>query len=404
MRRLVRTLRTALVRTAFRLASILPVRSRVVLATSHADRIGGNLAWIRDELAQRGGGVPVTVLAHRPGTGARARVTAVANALLAGYHLATARLFVVDDYFFPMYVISPRSGTTRVQVWHACGAFKKFGYSVLDKSFGADEAMVRRIRIHSNYDLCLVSSMSVAPHYAEAFRQPHDRFVAWLGIPRTDLFFDSADMARRTETVRRRYALPPTARTILYAPTFRGDSVMRARHDELLDLELLRTTLGENHVVLMRLHPFVRTAFRVPPALEGFVIDVSDHPDLNELMPVSDLLVTDYSSAIFEYSLLGRPILFFAPDHEAYERERGFYFDYRTGVPGPIFETTRDLAEYIRAGRFETARVEAFARAAFDVADGRSSARFVDEVVFRTLAGQSVAGVRQAVAGRDPAS
>lgn len=400
MRRLVRQVRTALVRSAFRFASRLPVKSRVVLATSHADRIGGNLACIRDELARRDSPIPVTLLAHRPGTGVRARFAAAVNAVLAGYHLATARLFVVDDYFFPMYVISPRAGTTRMQVWHASGAFKKFGYSVLDKSFGADEAMVRRVRIHANYDLCLVSSMSIAPHYAAAFRQPIRTFVSWPGIPRTDLFFDSVDMGRRSEAVRRRYGLPGTARTILYAPTFRGDSVMRARHEDLLDLELLRASLGEDHVVLLRLHPFVRTAFRVPPALEGFVIDVSGHPEINELMPVSDMLVTDYSSAIFEYSLLRRPILFFAPDHEAYERERGFYFDYRTGVPGPIFETTADLAAHIRAGDFDSARVDAFARASFDVADGRSSARFVDEVVLPTLAGRPVSDMRRNGEGR----
>ena len=71
-------------------------------------------------------------------------------------------------------------------------------------------------------------------------------------------------------------------------------------------------------------------------------------------MLVSDVLVTDYSSAIFEFSLLDRPMVFFAPDYEAYERERGFYFDYRTGVPGPIFETTAELAAYLRAGIFDT--------------------------------------------------
>ena len=75
-------------------------------------------------------------------------------------------------------------------------------------------------------------------------------------------------------------------------------------------------------------------------------------------MLVSDVLVTDYSSAIYEFALLGRPMVFFAPDYEAYERERGFYFDYRTGVPGPIFETTEALAQYLRAGDFDLDRVE----------------------------------------------
>ena len=137
---------------------------------------------------------------------------------------------------------------------------------------------------------------------------------------------------------------------ILYAPTFRGDSVTDARATDDLDLDILHEALGEDHVVLVRLHPFIRSRTVIGPALAGFAIDVSDHPDINELMLVSDVLVTDYSSAIFEYALLDRPMVFFAPDYEAYERERGFYFDYRTGVPGPIFETTAD------AGRVPSGR------------------------------------------------
>jgi CDP-ribitol ribitolphosphotransferase len=117
----------------------------------------------------------------------------------------------------------------------------------------------------------------------------------------------------------------------------------------------------------------------------GFAIDVSDHPDINELMLVSDILITDYSSAIYEFALLRRPMVFFAPDYEAYERERGFYFDYRTGVPGPIFETTAALAAYLRAGIFDLERIERFRRESFDVADGRSTARVTDELILPSL-------------------
>ena len=85
------------------------------------------------------------------------------HAVVAGYYLATSRVFIVDDYFFPIYVIRKRPGTTIVQTWHACGAFKKVGYSVLDKSFGVDDALASRVRIHSNYDVCLVASQVAAP-------------------------------------------------------------------------------------------------------------------------------------------------------------------------------------------------------------------------------------------------
>jgi CDP-ribitol ribitolphosphotransferase len=102
-------------------------------------------------------------------------------------------------------------------------------------------------------------------------------------------------------------------------------------------------------------------------------------------LPLSDVLVTDYSSVIFEYSLLHRPMLFFAPDVDAYDDERGFYFDYRTGVPGPVFETTEALAQHLRAGVFDLARVEAFRATAFEVADGHATERFVDHIVVPAL-------------------
>jgi CDP-glycerol glycerophosphotransferase (TagB/SpsB family) len=132
-----------------------------------------------------------------------------------------------------------------------------------------------------------------------------------------------------------RYAIPDSRRVILYAPTFRGERTTVARDPIDLDLGVLRDALAADHVLLFRSHPFVGARRAADPALAGFLIDVSSHPELNELMPVSDVLVTDYSSAIFEFALLGRPIVLFAPDLAAYEAERGFYVDYRTGAPGP---------------------------------------------------------------------
>ena len=386
------TIRILLVRLGFLVSRPFPLRSRVVLATAHAASLGGNLAILRDELAGRQPAIRVVTLAHRPEPGLRGRVAAAWQAIIAGHYLATSRVFIVDDYFFPIYVIEPRRGTTIVQTWHACGAFKKVGYSVLDKSFGADEAFASRVRIHSNYDVCLMASQAAVPHYAEAFRQPPDKFVSRLGIPRTDVFFGEDRLARSREAVRRRYGLPEGRRVLLYAPTFRGDSVIEARATDDLDLHVLHASLGDDHILLVRLHPFIRSRTRIDPELAGFAIDVSDYPDINELMIVSDVLITDYSSAIFEYALLGRPMVFFAPDYEAYERERGFYFVYRTGVPGPIFETTLALAEYVRAGTFDTDQVDRFRDASFDVADGHATTRVIDELIVPALTGAADRG------------
>ena len=387
MTRRLRVLRTLVARLGFLVGRLRRVKPHVVLATSHSAALTGNLAWIRDELARRD--PPIPSVEVTPGT-SRSKLAYFGYTFRAGYHLASARAFVVDDYFFPMYVIRPRRGTMRVQVWHAAGAFKKFGYSVIEKTFGADPDLVAKVRIHSNYDLALVSSMSVAPHYAEAFDAPLEIFTGSVGIPRTDLLIDPVLRAAAEARVRARYPVIEGRRVVLYAPTFRGASVGLARHADLMDLDAMRRVLGDGWVVLLKLHPFVRTSLVIPEGLEGFAIDASGEADVNELMLVSDVLVSDYSSVIYEFALLGRPILFLAPDEDAYDLERGFYFDFRADAPGPIFDTTEALAEAIRAGDHDLERVRAFAAASFDVTDGHATARLVDQVLVPALEGHVV--------------
>ena len=375
------------VRVGFAVGRLRPLRAHVVLASQRTTEIRGNLLYIKRELEGRTPPIPMVVLAYRTEPGLRGRIKGVGQALRSGYHLATARLFVVDEWFLPMDVITPRSGTIRVQTWHAAGAFKKFGYSLLDKSFGADDEMIRIVDIHSNYDLCLVSSQATAAYYMDAFRLPRDRFTATLGLPRTDVLFDTAQREHAANAIRDRYQLPPDRKVLLYAPTFRGDTVRAARYDDNLDLVVMRAALEAEWVVLLRLHPFVRTSVSVSADLASFVIDVSGWPDMNDLMVVTDLLVTDYSSSIFEFALLGRAMAFLAPDHDAYQRERGFYIDFPTSMPGPIFETTEALAAWVKAGTFDLERSRAFARDWFDVADGHASGRFVERVVLPALRG-----------------
>lgn len=372
-------------RIAYALARLLPQRRRVVLATSHAPAISGNLAFIRDELDRREPPIAYTVLAYRSLKARTHRLQIALQGMKAGYHLATSRVFIVDDYFFPIYVIKPRKGSTIVQTWHASGAFKKIGWSVLDKTFGADEEFVDRVALHSNYDICLMASKSAAVHYADAFRQPLERFRTDIGMPRTDVLFGDERIAEVSAGLREKYRLPEGKRVILYAPTFRGTAVFRATSPTNLDIGELHRVLGADHVLLMRLHPFVRESAPIPANLEDFAIDVSDHPDIHELMHVSDVLVTDYSSAIFEFSLLNRPMAFFAPDLGDYDGERGFFFDYRTGVPGPVFDTTAQLAAWLRAGEFDLERVARFRDDSFEVADGHATERFVDQIVLPAL-------------------
>ena len=387
--------RVLLARAGAALARLQPIQERVYIVTNRDSSLRGNLAEIERALRalpapptilretgsddERNGGVPILSL-----------FTAALRIAKRSYRVATSRVVIVDDYFFPIYPVRKRSGVTIIQVWHACGAFKRFGRATLASEWGADEIFLKWVPIHSNYDLTLVSSASIAQIYADAFGQSVETVTAVFGIPRTDALAPSPRRDAAEREMRARLGLTDNRTTILYAPTFRGADLKGARAPELLDIAALYRALGDQYQLILRLHPFVKSAMRIPEEARDFVVDASREPDVNEVMLAADILVTDYSSIIFEYALLNRPMAFLAPDLAAYERERGFFFDYRSGVPGPVVETTEQLVTWINAKAFDLPRVAKFAAESFDVMDGHATERLVEQVVLPALRGEAL--------------
>lgn len=375
-------------------ARIRPIQERVYIAANRDGELRGNLAEIHRALQSHAPAprilVDVEATLERRGIPLISLVAGVFRIALRSYRVASSRLVIVDDYFFPIYPVKKRPGVTIVQVWHACGAFKRFGRATLEAEWGADQIFLKWVPIHANYDLTLVSSASIAPIYAEAFGQSVETISAAFGIPRTDALLPSPRRDVDERAVRERLGLRDGRTTILYAPTFRGADLKGAAAPELLNIAALYRALGSEYRLIVRLHPFVKSAMRIPAEVGDFVVDASAEPDVNEVMLAGDILVSDYSSIIFEYALLNRPMAFLAPDLAAYERERGFFFDYRTGVPGPVMEETEQLARWIQAKQFDLQRVRAFAATSFDVMDGRATERFVSDVALPALRGESI--------------
>ena len=375
-------------------ARLRPIQERVYIAANRDGELRGNLAEIHRALQSHAPAprilVDVEATLERRGIPLISLVAGVFRIALRSYRVASSRLVIVDDYFFPIYPVKKRPGVTIVQVWHACGAFKRFGRATLEAEWGADQIFLKWVPIHSNYDLTLVSSASIAPIYAEAFGQSTETISAAFGIPRTDVLLPSPRRDAAERAVRERLGLRDGRTTILYAPTFRGADLKEAVAPELLDIAALHRALGSEYRLILRLHSFVKSAMRIPPEVGDFVVDASAEPDANEVLLAGDILVSDYSSIIFEYALLNRPMAFLAPDLAAYERERGFFFDYRTGVPGPVMEETEQLARWIQAKQFDLQRVRAFAAASFDVMDGRATERFVSDVALPALRGEPI--------------
>ena len=146
-----------------------------------------------------------------------------------------------------------------------------------------------------------------------------------------------------------------------------------------LDLEKFNNELGNDYVLALRLHPKIKNFYKGDISSESKYIDVSDWESEQELMLLSDMLITDYSSIMIEYCVLDRPVIFFTYDLDSYlANERGFYYDFKQTVPGPIVYTSDELIKIIENNEFDKSKISEFSKTQFDVIDGKSSERIVD--------------------------
>ena len=309
----------------------------------------------------------------------RARRT-VRDTVRLPFVLASAQTIVVDDFYPLIYPLTIRPDTRLLQVWHAAGAFKRVGWSRVGLAGGPLPGSLA----HRNYTDATVSSESVRTDYAEAYGIEVERVHA-LGVPRTDAFFDDELVDATARRVRKSYGIAAGKKIALFAPTFRGNGQLTATYDvDGVPWEKLAADLGDDWVVMVKMHPFVASLEAQRPRLTG-IVDASAERELNDLLMAADVLVTDYSSAIFEYSLLRRPIVFFCPDLEEYTAARDFYYPFDQYVTGPLVTHGDGLTEAIRTASVGP-DAAAFRERFMSACDGHSSERIVHEVILRRRA------------------
>lgn len=293
--------------------------------------------------------------------------------------LARADVILLDDYQPIIYGVDPDPDVRIIQLWHASGAFKTVGYSRIGKP-GGPSPFARR---HKNYTHAIVNGRHDVPYYAEAFGLPEDRVVP-TGIPRMDRFFDQDARAAGRERAVRAFPVIEGRRTILFAPTFRGSGPRSAWYDyEPIDFAGLHAVCeAKNAVVITKMHPFVRERIPIPSRFGDRIVDASGIDiDVNDLLFAVDLLITDYSSIVFEFSTLLRPMLFYAPDLEEYVADRDFYVPFEEFVPGRIVRTFDGVLDAIRTDSYDADKVAAFTARHFDHFGGGATDRIIDELI-----------------------
>ena len=289
----------------------------------------------------------------------------------------TSRVVIVDDYFRMLNIVPKKDDVKLFQLWHACGAFKTFGFTRIGKDGGPRQWA----KNHRMYDYAVVSSKNIAKHYAEGFGIP-DSCVLPSGVPRTDIFCDSGYKEKTRAAFFKKYPQLKNKKIILFAPTFRGKGQMSAYYptDKFNPNEIC-SALGDEYAIIIKLHPFCKEKYKIEEKYKDRIIDLSNADELNDLLFVTDLLITDYSSVVFEASLLDIPMLFYAFDLDEYIENRDFYYDFKEFIPGKTVFLQDELIKAVQSNDFENEKVEKFKHKFFDDIDGQSSQRVANKII-----------------------
>lgn len=295
------------------------------------------------------------------------------------YNSARADIIFVDDYQPEFFRLKFSPGVKIVQLWHACGAFKTVGLERAGNKGGASIST----NDHKCYTHMTVSSELAVDHYAEAFGIDESRILP-LGVARTDVFFDDDYKKATAKKVKKMLKIPDdVSNVILYAPTFRGNGMVHAWFPEnKIDLERIADYCKKsNSIFIIKMHPFVKQKLFISEENKKYIIDASSYREVNDILFITDLLITDYSSVIYEFSLLKKPMIFYAFDLLKYEADRGFYEPYIDMVPGKIVKTFDELMESIENKDFDVDKLDKFIKKNFKYTDGKSTDRIIDEII-----------------------
>jgi CDP-glycerol glycerophosphotransferase len=359
-----------------------PVERRIYFDSFTGRQFSDSPRAIYEELRRRGVAYPAGWLARDGQVALPEDLELVRHTGEPYYDWLARSAYIVSNSRLPQW-FARREGQTVLQTWHG-SMLKRIGFDIekiRGKSRDYHEKLAHEV---AQWDYLVSPSPWATPILRQAFR--FDGEILETGYPRNDIFFapNRDEIAARTRAA---LGLPADKKVIMYAPTWRDNKFYsrgKYKLDLQLDLKRAYDRLGDDYVLLVRRHPWV--VDRVPRAGREFVFDVSTYPEIMDLFLITDVLITDYSSLMFDFANTGRPMLFFTYDMADYrDNLRGFYFDFEETAPGPLLPTSDDVIEAVgdidAVAAAHAARYEAFTTRFCPLDDGKAAARVVDRAL-----------------------
>ena len=322
---------------------LLPSKNKVTMLSRQSNEVSLDYVLLEKELKRQSPDLQIIILCKKIGPKKIDELMYMFHIVRCMFHIATSKAVVIDGYSIPVSILKHKKDLKIVQLWHALGAIKKFGYQVLDYAEGRSSKIANAMEMHKRYDYILCSSSATREFYSEAFNTPIEKVIV-KGMPRVD--YIKADGSEIKKEFFKEHPDFDEKKIVLYIPTFRKSAKK--------GVEAISRGLGKGDFSLI-----VR-----PHMLSDAYVDekflVNNKYNVFDLMKIADVIVTDYSAAAIEASILDKPLYFFAFDMGPYKSNRGFNIDLRKEVPSLIATNSKMLKSMIDSGDYDYDTLRAF--------------------------------------------
>lgn len=334
----------------FSLMKLLPVQKKITYISRQMNKTPLDFQMIEDCFKNKNQDYKHIILAKMIPDGIIGKIGYCFHMLKQMYHIATSKIVILDTYCLLVSLLNQRDSLIVIQMWHALGAFKKFGYSILDQEEGSSSRLAHLMKMHHNYTYVLSSSEYAASFFAEAFHVSMDKMKIYP-LPKTDLLLNKNETEKVINHIYDIYPqLKTTKEKIVYAPTFRKTN---EQHLYRAIKNLIREIDFDKYELILKTHPLTTFKMNDSRIIEDNVFDSL------QFFHVADVIITDYSAVLFEALMLNKPIYFYAFDFREYVDKRSFYIDYKQ-MPGLICYQAQDLMNAIENENIDLKKIESF--------------------------------------------
>ena len=311
---------------------LFPIKHQVVMISRQSNNVTLDFQLLKEEMKKHDNKLKVIVLCKKLEKGLINKLIYCIYIFKIMYYLATSKVCILDSYCIPASILKHKKQLKIIQIWHASGAVKKFGYQILNKKEGSNSIIAELMCMHKNYDYIIAPSEQTKKMFSEAFNFDINKIII-LGLPRLEYIVNSN--FDRNEEIYKEYPFLRNKKNILYIPTFRKNS------DINLVKEILKSDIDKDkYNLIIKLHPLDNTY--VP---DEYIIDTKYNS--YDLIKIADYIVTYYSILSIDASVLNKPIFLYLPDLKEYEESRGLNINLKKELPSFICENFVEIIDKI---------------------------------------------------------